>query len=276
MTTEKQISAALTNRDIRSDALAALIVDTEAAIAQAEQAAEAERAKSLDPLRSPDPAVARQAMEDAAFAADRLRTMLPKLQAKYRVVAARETYAEWASTFEALVPKHAAAAAKLKAIYTEFEAQLVEVLREAKAVDAEVHRVANAKPHHLPQANGDGRNLPTVECAARGLPGVRSDFSLMNMKLPAFDKPNQLAWPPYEVPLAVQVDGPAWSRSPPTRGSTPATGGRFRRSAPSVRADQQREQQERQAEADANFPWPGGGSAMRHEPGPTAHHQQTV
>ena len=55
-----------------------------------------------------------------------------------------------------LKPKHAAAADKLKAIYTEFEAQLVEVLPEAKAVDAEVHRVGNAKPHHLPQANGDG------------------------------------------------------------------------------------------------------------------------
>ena len=27
----------------------------------------------------------------------------------------------------------------------------------------------------------------------------------MTMKLPAFDEPNQLAWPPYEVPLAVQV-----------------------------------------------------------------------
>lgn len=195
-------------------------------------------------------------MEDAAFAADRLRTMLPKLQAKYRVVAARETYAEWASTFEALVPKHAAAAAKLKAIYTEFEAQLVEVLREAKAVDAEVHRVANAKPHHLPQANGDGRNLPTVECAARGLPSVPADFSLMNMKLPAFEKPNALAWPPYEVPLALQVMG---SMVPVATDPRTYTGDWWRvrqEQAARARADQHREAQERQAEADANFHGP--------------------
>ena len=62
-----------------------------------------------------------------------------------------------------------------------------------------------AKPYHLAQSNNDGRSLPTVECAARGLPGINAEFSLMQLKLPVFDKPNQLAWPPYEVPLAVQV-----------------------------------------------------------------------
>jgi hypothetical protein len=104
VTTEKQITAALANRDITSDALASLIVDTEAAIAAAEQAAEHARARALDPALSPDPAQARQAMEDAAFAADRLRTLLPKLRAKHRQVAARETYAEWAQQFDALKP----------------------------------------------------------------------------------------------------------------------------------------------------------------------------
>ena len=60
------------------------------------------------------------------------------------------------------------------------------------------------KPHHL---WGQQRRpqLPTVEAAARALPGVSPDFSLMTMKLPAFDTPNQLVWPPYEMPLAVQV-----------------------------------------------------------------------
>ena len=73
-----------------------------------------------------------------------------------------------AATFDALKPKHGAAAEKLRAIYTEFQYKLVEALTEAKQVDAEVRRVANAKPHHLPQANGDGRNLPTVEWRRAG------------------------------------------------------------------------------------------------------------
>ena len=73
MTTEQRIIAALTNRDIKSDALASLIVDTEAAIAAAEKTAEAERAKALDPLQSPDADAAHAAMQSAEFAVRRLR-----------------------------------------------------------------------------------------------------------------------------------------------------------------------------------------------------------
>ena len=91
-------------------------------------------------------------------------------------------------SFDALIPKHAAAAAKLREIYTEFLAKVVEALTEAKSVNAQVHRISNIKPWHLPQANG--RSLPTVECAAGEMPGIDADFSLMKMKLPAFDQPN--------------------------------------------------------------------------------------
>ena len=61
------------------------------------------------------------------------------------------------------------------------------------------------KPYHLWESNNDGRALVTVELAARAIKGVSPDFSLMTIKLPAFDKPNQLAWPPPQIPLAVQV-----------------------------------------------------------------------
>ena len=145
---------------------------------------------------------------------------------------------------------------KLRAIYTEFQDKLVKALTEAKQVDAEVRRVANAKPHHLPQANGDGRNLPSVECAARGITGLSPDFSLMTMKLPAFDAPNQLAWPPYEVPLAVQV---AASMVPIATDPRQYTGDWWKvqqERAQAIREQQQREQQERQAEADANYHGP--------------------
>jgi hypothetical protein len=256
VTTEKQITAALGSTNITSGALATLIVETESAIAQAEQAAESERARALDPALSPDPAQARQAMEDARFAADRLRTMLPKLQAKYRQVAARETYAEWAATFDALIPRHTTATEKLRAIYTEFQDKLVEALTEAKQVDAEVRRVANAKPHHLPQANGDGRNLPTVELAARGLSSVNQDFSIMQLKLPVFDEANQLAWPPYEVPLAVQVAAAMVPIATDPRRYTDRWHEVQAERAQAAREQGQREQQERQAEADANFHGP--------------------
>jgi hypothetical protein len=162
----------------------------------------------------------------------------------------------WAATFDQLKPKHAAAAAKLKAIYTEFADELIEALTEAKQVDAEVRRVSAVKPYNLPQANNDGRNLPTVECAARSLASVSPDFSLMVMKVPAFDKPNQLAWPPYETPLAVQV---AASMVPVATDPRQYTGDWWqvqRERAQAAREQQQREQQERQAEIDGNYHGP--------------------
>jgi hypothetical protein len=252
---EQQITAALNDEAIGSEKLGKLITDTEIAIAAAEKAAEAERAKALDPMLSPDPAQARQAMENAEFAVQRLRTLLPRLQQRHRQVAGAEEYAAWAVTFDALKPKHAAAGVKLRAVYTEFEAKLVEALTEARAVDAEVRRVANTKPYKLPQANGDGRSLPTVECAARGLPGINSQFSIMTIKLPAFGEQAKLAWPPFETPLAVQVAaamtpradsrlyGPDWWQVQQER-------------AQAAREQQHREQRQQEAEALANYRGP--------------------
>jgi hypothetical protein len=125
MAIEQRITAALTSQDIKSDALAELIVETEAAIAAAEKAAEAERSRALDPLQSPDADAAHAAMLSAEFAVQRLHTMLPRLQQRHRQVAGAEEYAAWAATFDALKPKHAGAASKLKAIYTEFVPKLV-------------------------------------------------------------------------------------------------------------------------------------------------------
>jgi hypothetical protein len=256
MTFEKRVIAALTNRDITSDTLAGLITETEAAITQAERAAEAERKRALDPTLSPDAAKARQAMENAAFTCDRLRNMLPRLRTKYQHVAGAEEYTAWAATFDAVKPKHAAAAAKLRAVCTEFEAKLVEALTEAKQVDAEVRRVSSTKPYRLPQSNNDGRSLPTVECEARGLPGIYAEFSLMQLKLPAFDKANQLAWPPYETPLALQVVG----GMVPVAGDPRLYSGDWWRvgqeQAAAARAKAQREQEQRQAEIDANYHGP--------------------
>ena len=104
MAIEQRITSALTNRDIKSDALAELIVETEAAIAAAEKAAEAARARALDPLQSPDADAAHAAMQSAEFAVRRLHTMLPRLQQRHRLVASAEEYAAWAATFEALKP----------------------------------------------------------------------------------------------------------------------------------------------------------------------------
>ena len=110
MTLEQRIVDALSTKEMTAEALAALVAETEAAIATAAKTAAGERIKALDPVLSPDPVRARKAMEDAAFAAERLRTQLPRLQKRYQQVADAEEYAAWATTFDRLKPKHAAAA----------------------------------------------------------------------------------------------------------------------------------------------------------------------
>src|SRR5262245_40394464 len=93
---EQKIASALADQAIASSAVAALVGEIVDAIAEAEAAAEAEREKALDLTVAPDAGEARKAMENAAFARDRLRTVLPKLRARLAEVEAAEYAAGWA------------------------------------------------------------------------------------------------------------------------------------------------------------------------------------
>jgi hypothetical protein len=203
---EKKISGALADVAVASADLAALISELEAGIAEANENAESERVQALDPLASPDPKASREALEAARFERDRLCTLLPRLKQRYQQVANQETYDHWATEFDQFVPRYDVAVATLKSVYEGFEAKIVAALVEAQAVDTEARRLARAKPYHLLQTNNDGRNLPEVELAARGLAGVAPGCSIVkDMKLPAFAEPNRLAWPPPQPSLAVEV-----------------------------------------------------------------------
>ena len=83
-TLEQRIAKALADNDLDSNALAALIVETTTAIETAEKEAKAAREAALDVIMSPDPVKARTAMEAAAFACERLRGVLPRLQQRFR------------------------------------------------------------------------------------------------------------------------------------------------------------------------------------------------
>lgn len=204
---EQRIATTLSTEDVTSDVVALLITEVETAIVAADKAAEAEREKALDPLASPDATKARATMEDAEFRRDRLRTVLPRLQARLQQVHLHEMYSRWLAEFERVKPRHDAAVARLKAVYLEFENKLVDALNEAQEVDAEVKRLGSVKPYDAPEANGDGRNLLTVEMAARGITGIglHGRSIMKDLKLPDFAEPTKLAWPPPTPSLAVQV-----------------------------------------------------------------------
>jgi hypothetical protein len=196
-TLEQRIAVALSDSDIASSDLAALITEVEAAVAAADDAAITAREQALDPIVMPDPAKARAAMEAAAFNRDRLRTVLPRLQQHFREVCSREEYAHWVAQYEAIKIKRDAAAAELRTIYPEFATKLTDLLLRIEVVDREVVRVRSAKPFDAKESNGDGRWLLETELTARGLDhfGVHDHRILKDLQLPSFGEPTKLAWP---------------------------------------------------------------------------------
>ena len=84
-TLEARLAVALQPDTVVTSAdVAALIEEAEAGIAKADKEA------AVDQTRSLDPAAARQAIADATFAGNRLRTMSSKLQARYKHVCDEE------------------------------------------------------------------------------------------------------------------------------------------------------------------------------------------
>jgi hypothetical protein len=158
-TLEKRIASALGGETTAAD-LAALVTETEAVITQAGTTAETERTKALDPALSPDPKAAREGMQAAEFIRDRLRTVLPRLQARLSEVQAVEYAARWEPDFRQVEAARDALAAELAATYPSVVAQLIDLFTRIRACDAEVGRINGAAPP------GDHRRLQAVESPA--------------------------------------------------------------------------------------------------------------
>jgi hypothetical protein len=214
-TFEELLVHALTDNTISSNSLADLVEETQLAIVTAENDSKIAKSVALDPLQSPDAETARATMEAARFKADRLRSMLPRLQERVIEIGNREEIMAWHARFDPLALKVTAAAAKLKAVYAKATAELVPLFAEIEQLDAEVVAVSAAKPRH---ASG---YLQSVELTSRGL----KNFSvyaheIMKMKLPDFNDQNKLLWPPNRqvdwsgvVPAFPKHSGADWWKS---------------------------------------------------------------
>jgi hypothetical protein len=64
-----------------------------------------------------------------------------------------------------------------------------------------------AKPYPEPGEPDDGRHLLATELVARGITGVGWQGLTLDrgLVLPDFSDPNRRSWPPYEIPLAIQL-----------------------------------------------------------------------
>jgi hypothetical protein len=182
--------------DIASGDLAALISDTEAAIARAAATADEERAKAVDPVLSPDAATARETVQAAEFARDRLRTVLPRLQSRLREVQSDEELARWLPRQQAAEARRDELAAKLRDLYLPFVQAIVPLLLDIEDADQEIRLVNHEAPY---KAKSEGRLLESVEYAARGPSASKlRDLQIVkDLRLPNWEGNELPIWPPH-------------------------------------------------------------------------------
>jgi hypothetical protein len=183
---ESRIATALTADDITSSGLGELIAETETAITAADQAADEERVKALDPALSPDPKAARQAMEDAAFTRDRLKTLLPRLETRYRETVEAEALAAWRAEADELEPRGVALLAGFAEFYPEMAKRIANHLDDMRAFDKQVDDLNRRRPNGVP-------------ALSRSTPALAKD-----LRIPSPYKTSELWWPPPQPNLALQ------------------------------------------------------------------------
>jgi hypothetical protein len=198
---EQRIATALTADDIISSDLSQLIAKTDAAITAADETAEEERARALDPALSPDPKAARQAMEDALFSAGRLKTLLPRLQKRYEDLRAKEYAAAWSTDFKRVEALLNEAAEAFERDYPAAVEQIVALMRRISTVNAEVSYInGHAPPGNYPR-------LHTVERKVRGHLEQPDVNIAEQLRLPHLHRNRGpvYAWPPPEQNPGVQL-----------------------------------------------------------------------
>jgi hypothetical protein len=221
---EKRITAALAD-DVVSADLAGLIAETEATITRADATAEMEHTKALDPMLSPDAKAAREAMQDAEFARDRLRTVLPRLQARLTEVLEAEEFARWLPQQRAVEARRNELAAKLRELYLPFVEKIVPLMLEIETVDQEIWRVNQAAPY---KAKTGAYLLHSVEHEARGPSASRlRQLQIMkDLRLPNWEGGELPVWPPHRPPTAAAIAPMPGG----VRASPPTGGGRLEKS----------------------------------------------
>jgi hypothetical protein len=191
-TLEERIDFALQpHAAVTSVELAALIEEAEDGIAKAE------KKRAIDQTLSLDPAAARQAIADATFAADRLRTLLSKLQARYQQVRDDEERTAWLAELDALKPERDALAEELREVYPDAVTKIVDLFVRIAENDKALSERLQGRP-----AGVMGRLL-SAELHARGLESFSNNMPslLTAVHLIDLDTGRQI-WPPPQPSMA--------------------------------------------------------------------------
>ena len=153
-------------------------------------------------------------MEEAIFARDRLRTLLPRLQQQHKEVQEKEYVKRWRKDFERVEAKRDALAAEYAETYPQVVERLVDLLYRVEACDREASQVNCMSP------SGARGHLCKVELKARGIEQLlQPEIEIAKeLRLPTFRRgANEplLAWPPQQPSPAAGLlvpggSGPDW------------------------------------------------------------------
>jgi hypothetical protein len=204
---------ALTEDEISSDRLAALLSECEAAIASADARASTLKEAMFDPQQYPgDARTARDEMENCVFMSARLLTLKGRLQQKYQAALDTEQRAEYNSDLEALRPKHDAVVRRFMRLDA-LIGEIVEIFQAAQDMDAAASAIHGRAPP------GESARLGKVEAVCRG-----GKLSLLRATTLVDFASGRELWPPRQSMAAMiaptmdsrkhQYDcGPEWWRA---------------------------------------------------------------
>jgi hypothetical protein len=175
-----QPDATVTSADV-----AALMEEAEAGIAKAE------REGTVDQTLSLDPKAARQAIEDAAFAANRLRLLLSKLNVRYREVHDQEQAKAWLAEYDVMKRERDALAEEVREVFPEAENKIVDLFVRITENNKALSALHQARPA------GVMEHLLSAELHARGLDRFTRDTPSLLGSVCLFDwDTGRQIWPP--------------------------------------------------------------------------------
>jgi hypothetical protein len=185
-TLEKRIFDALQpDAAVTSADLAALIEEAEIGISTAEKHCEVDQTLALDPN------AARQAIADATFAANRLRTLLSKLQARYQQLQYQDEVAAWHADADVRESERDELSEELRKVLPDAWAKVTDLFVRMIAHDEALSELHQARPA------GVHRHLLSAELHARGLNSfTRATPSLLTLVHLIDLESGRQVWPP--------------------------------------------------------------------------------
>jgi len=182
-TIEQRIVVALRDA-IKSDAVAALIEEVEAAAQAADEKAAEARAAALDPILTVDVAKVGAEVAAAELSRDRLRAAVPRLRTRYTEIRKQEDVAAWKAEAEKLATRR-----------DELRMEFMRILPAELIIQIAEHLTAMRKfDKAIDALNYRAPDDPSVRRLHYATPELARELRIPNM-----EKPGTFLWPPPTV-----------------------------------------------------------------------------